>query len=298
MVCERAREPRRDDPVAVFERHRQIQLRQRRWSTFLGGSLFLALLAASLAVGKVSPDALLKGLPDIARYVGDTVPPVSWETLGRDLGRWYWGLGRWLILLGDTIVVAFLGTLFGFAGAFLLCFPASRNLSRSATGYFIARRLLEVARTVPQLVYALIFVCAFGLGPFAGMLAVAVHSAGAMGKLFADVNENSDHGPCDGVAAAGGSWAQIIRYAVVPQVSPNFASYTLLRFEINVREASVLGLVGAGGIGEELYLAVRQFEYTDISAIILLIIATVAVIDLACEQLRHRLIGHDTLRMA
>ncbi len=289
---------RRPDPVALFEQHRQAQLRQRRRVTARGAGVFLALLVLSLFVGKVSPQALIDGLPDIARYVGDTVPPLAWETLGRDLGRWYWGLGRWLTLLGDTVVVAFLGTLFGFLGAFLLCFPASRNLNRSTGGYFIARRMLEVARTVPQLVYALIFVYAFGLGPFAGMLAITVHSAGALGKLFAEVNENVDHGPGEGVAAAGGSWAQVIRYAVVPQVSPNFASYTLLRFEINVREASVLGLVGAGGIGEELYLAVRQFEYTDISAIILLIIATVAVIDLLCEQLRHRLIGPDALHLA
>lgn len=292
------RDSPRSDPVALFENHRQAKLREQRRSTLLGAGVFLALLVASLIVGKVSPEALVDGLPDIARYVGDTIPSVAWETAGRDLGRWYWGLGRWLILLGDTIIVAFLGTLFGFAGAFLLCFPASRNLNRSATGYFAARRVLEVARTVPTLVYALLFVFAFGLGPLAGMLALMVHSAGALGKLFAEVNENIDLGPCEGVAAAGGTWAQIIRYAVVPQVSPNFASYALLRFEINVRESAVLGLVGAGGIGQELYLAVRQFEYTDISAIILLIIATVSLIDLICEQLRHRLIGADTLRMA
>lgn len=155
-----------------------------------------------------------------------------------------------------------------------------------------------MARTVPDLVYALIFVYAFGLGPLAGALAIAVHSAGALGKLFAEVNEGIDRGPGHGVIAAGGNWPQVIRYAVVPQVMPNFLSYTLLRFEINVREASVLGIVGAGGIGQELYLAVRQFEYQDISAIVLLIVATVAIIDLTCEQIRHRLIGAETLRTA
>jgi phosphonate transport system permease protein len=137
-----------------------------------------------------------------------------------------------------------------------------------------------------------------GLGPLAGVLAIAVHSAGSLGKLFAEVNESIDRGPGDGVVAAGGNWPQVIRYAVVPQVMPNFLSYTLLRFEINVREASVLGIVGAGGIGQELYLAVRQFEYQDISAIVLLIVATVAIIDLVCEQIRHRLIGAETLMAA
>ncbi len=286
------------DPVALFEHRRRAQFGPRNRAVATGLALFLTVLIASIVVGKVSPTALVDGLPDIVRYIDGTLPPLAWNDLGGGLRSWYWGLGTWLILLGDTILVAFLGTLFGFAGGFLLCFPAAQNLRRAAWSYFLARRVLEVARTVPNLVYALIFVYAFGLGPFAGMLAIAVHSAGALGKLFAEANENIDPGPADGVAASGGNWPQIIRFAVVPQVLPNFLSYTLLRFEINVRESAVLGIVGAGGIGQELYLAVRQFEYHDISAIVLLIVLTVSVIDLACEQVRHRLIGRDALRVA
>jgi phosphonate transport system permease protein len=146
---------------------------------------------------------------------------------------------------------------------------------------------------VPELVYALIFVFAFGLGALPGMLAIAVHSAGALGKLFAEINENVDIRSVEGVQSAGASWWQTMRYAVSPQVMPNFVSYALLRFEINVRSAAVLGFVGAGGIGEELLLAVRQFIYPEISAIVLLIVATVATIDIVCERLRSGLMGSE-----
>jgi phosphonate transport system permease protein len=175
----------------------------------------------------------------------------------------------------------------------LLGFPASRNLARHPALYCISRRLTEIARAVPELVYAMIFVFAFGLGPFPGVLAIAIHSLGALGKLFAEVNENVDAPPIEGVYAAGANWYQVMRYAVVPQVLPGYLSYTLLRFEINVRAASVVGFVGAGGIGQELLFVIRQFVYTDISAIVLLIILTVALIDMTCEKLRHRLIGAE-----
>jgi phosphonate transport system permease protein len=187
--------------------------------------------------------------------------------------------------------MAFMGTVLGALAGAALSFPASRTLVRSRAAYVIARRGLEIARTVPELVYALIFVYAFGLGPLPGVLAIAVHSAGALGKLFAEANENADLGPLEGLQAAGATWTIGVRYAIVPQVLPAFLSYALLRFEINVRSSAVLGFVGAGGIGQELYTVIRQFLYVDISAIVLLLIATVVVIDLACERLRHRVIG-------
>ncbi len=117
-----------------------------------------------------------------------------------------------------------------------------------------------------------------------------IHTAGALGKLFAEVVENIDMKPVEGIVASGGTRWQSIRYGVVPQVLPNFASYALLRFEINVRGASVMGFVGAGGIGQDLITAIRKFYYSDVSAILILIIATVMVIDLLTEQLRHRLV--------
>jgi phosphonate transport system permease protein len=153
------------------------------------------------------------------------------------------------------------------------------------------RRTLELCRTVPERVFALIFVYALGLGSLAGVLAIAVHSMGALGKLFAEINENVAPEPGESVQAAGGNWLQVMRYGLIPQVLPAFASYTLLRFEINVRASSILGFVGAGGIGQELYSVIRQFIYVDISALVLLLIVSVALIDMTCEHLRRRLLG-------
>src|SRR5437868_2637230 len=142
-------------------------------------------------------------------------------------------------------------------------------------------------------VFALIFVIAFGLGPMAGVFALAIHSAGALGKQFAEIVENIDMKPLEGIRASGGNWFATMRFAVLPQVTAGFAGYSLLRFEINVREASVMGFVGAGGIGQELVVAIRKFYYSDVSAILLLIIATVFLIDIGTGWMRGRLFGKE-----
>jgi phosphonate transport system permease protein len=116
---------------------------------------------------------------------------------------------------------------------------------------------------------------------------------GALGKQFSEVVENADMKPFEGVTAAGSTWAEAVRFAILPQVLSNFASYGLLRFEINVRESAILGMVGAGGIGQELLVAVRRFYYSDVSAIVLMIIVTVAIIDMITGVVRHRLIGRE-----
>ncbi len=269
--------------------------RSRRWRSAVFALLFLLAVAGSCHVGEVSVPQFIDGLPGLFNYVRETIPPLHWHTMPADLKSWYWGLGKWISLLWDTLLMAFLGTLIGSVGAFLICFPASRNLMGNYPVYFLCRRLMELARGVPDLVYALVFVFSFGLGPLPGVLAMAIHSVGALGKLFSEVNENINPMPIEGVKAAGGNWLQIIRYAVVPQVLPNFISYTLLRFEINVRAASVIGFVGAGGIGQELMFVIRQFIYVDISAIVILIIAAVILIDVGCESLRHRIIVGQAL---
>lgn len=288
----------REERLTSFEnRYRQQQLTRRNW-TLLYGGLFLAALGGSVAVSDFSLPGLIKGLPMAWNYIAGTLPRLTLENLWGDLAEWYWGLRFWTRLLVETILMGFVGTVLGGILALALCFPASRNLVDRSGIYFAARRTLEFCRTVPELVFALIFVFAFGLGPFAGVLAIAVHTAGSLGKLFAEVNENVDPRPIEGVRAAGGNWLMIMRLGVVPQALPNYASYLLLRFEINVRGASALGLVGAGGIGEDLYVAIRQFEYTDISAIMLLLILTTSVIDITCESIRHRLIGHNLTQSA
>ena len=137
----------------------------------------------------------------------------------------------------------------------------------------------------------MIFVVAFGLGAMPGVLAIAIHTTGALGKLFAEVVENIDMKPVEGVIAAGGNFRQIVRFGVVPQVLANFTSYALLRFEINARSATVIGFVGAGGIGQDLLEAIRKFYYSDVSAILLMIIGMVMIIDMTTERVRHALIG-------
>ncbi|MFN6955326.1 MAG: PhnE/PtxC family ABC transporter permease, partial [Acetobacteraceae bacterium] len=156
-------------------------------------------------MGEVSLARLLRGLPLAADYIGRTIPTLRAESLDADLAAWMWGFGDWAVLLGDTLLIAYVGTVLGAAAALLLSFPAASTL---APGWVVGpvRRLLEFMRTVPTLVLALVFVYAFGLGPFAGALAIAVHSAGALGKLFAEEHENVSLGPVEAVRAAGGSW--------------------------------------------------------------------------------------------
>jgi phosphonate transport system permease protein len=265
--------------------------RERRRASMIFAAVFLLALAGSIHVGEVSVSEFVHGMPGFFNYFSETVPELRPGHLAEDLADWYWGIGKWLRYLWDTVLIAFLGTLFGFIGAFVLCFPASRNLNDHYWTYFLCRRATEFGRSVPELVFALIFVFSFGIGPLPGVLAIALHSGGALGKLFSEINENLHPGSLDGVTASGGSWFQTIRYAVLPQVLPNFMSYTLLRLEINVRAASVVGFVGAGGIGQELMMVIRQFFYKDISAIVLMIIVTVSLIDIFCEKIRHRVIG-------
>ncbi|MEP5212673.1 phosphonate ABC transporter, permease protein PhnE [Sulfitobacter pontiacus] len=184
-----------------------------------------------------------------------------------------------------------MATVFGVFGGFLLSFLAARNLAPNRAVLWITRRYLEIARTVPDLVWALIFVFCFSVGPMAGVLAISLHSCSALGKLYSEVNENIDMRPLEGVKAAGGTWFDQIRYGAMPQVLPNIISYTLLRFEINVRSSSIIGYVGAGGLGQEFRTAMSFQEYTDLSALFLIILVTVIVIDFGSEKIRHKVIG-------
>ena len=192
------------------------------------------------------------------------------------------------------MLIAYVATLTGIIGAFAAAAPASRNLMRRAWVRFAVRRSLEFCRTVPDIVFALIFVAAFGLGALPGVLAIAIHTTGALGKLFTEVVENIDMAPVEGVASTGASWLSQVRFAVTPQVLSNLVSYALLRFEVNVRGATVIGFVGAGGIGQDLIVAIRKFYYSDVSAMLLMIIATVMAIDMLSARLRHRLLAMES----
>jgi phosphonate transport system permease protein len=267
------------------------EVARRRRATWVGLAALVALFCIAGPLAEVKPRVFFHQLGGFVDYLRRIAPDISAANPVQDVREWYWGLGRWLELLGQTLLIAYLGSLLGALGGFALCFPASANLTPAPWMRFAARRVAEFCRTVPDMVFALLFVVAFGIGPMAGVLALAVHSTGRLCKLFAEVVENIDMKPVDGILAAGGSWRQMVRYAVLPQAGPNFASYAMLSFDINVRAASIMGFVGAGGIGEQLMVAIRQFYYTDVSAILLLIIAPVMLIDFASERLRRKLAG-------
>lgn len=233
------------------------------------------------------------GLPRLGEYIVKTLPDLNWATLGSDIAEWFARWRIWARLLVETVLIAFMATVLGVIGGFLLSFPAARNLAPNRWVFWISRRYLEIARTVPELVFALIFVFCFGIGPMAGVLAIGLHTVGALGKLYSEVNENIDMRPLDGVKATGGSWFDQMRYGAVPQILPNIISYTLLRFEINVRASSIIGYVGAGGLGQEFRTAMSYQIYTDLSALFVIILVTVMVIDYGSEKLRHRVIGME-----
>lgn len=269
------------------------------WRRRQGYAVLLALIGLCILagiVGEVDFAKLFSNIRNFTNYFYNILPILRIETLFSDTKEWMWGINRWGSLLLDTLLIAYLGTILGAIGGFLLCFIASANLISNPVIRFAARRFLEFCRTVPELVFALIFVIAFGLGPMPGVLAIAIHTTGALGKLFAEVIENIDMKPVDGVVACGASWPEMVRHAVLPQVLPGFVSYGLLRFEINVRGAAVMGFVGAGGIGQDLLEAIRKFYYSDVSAILLLIVLTVFTIDIITERLRHSLIGREMRR--
>lgn len=272
------------------------QRRERRMQWVIGICVLALLIGVSAVLGEVDLVHLWKRLPRFASYFGRMVPEIAWATLWVDLARWYWNVSVWLAALWQTILIAIYATLLGVVFGYVASFFAARNLSPGSKSIFISRRIMETARTVPELVFAVLFVYSFGLGPLAGVLAIGLHSMGALGKLFADVAENTDLEQVKGVRSTGASWAQTMVFGATPQVLPDYLSYALLRFEINVRAASILGFVGAGGIGQELYTAVKSFHHTDISAIALMLLVAVIAIDSFCSWLRGRIIGRDNLR--
>ena len=280
--------------VLVADYQREIGRRRRQ------SLLVLAVLAVLIVVagrfGEVDLKNLIDNISNFTSYFGRILPKLSVAHFGADVADWYWNLTGWLKLLLDTVLIAYLGTLIGAVGAFAMAFLAATNLAPSGALRWSIKRAFEFCRTVPNLVFALMFVSAFGLGPLAGILAIAIHSFGTLGKLFTEALENIDMRPVEGVRSTGSRFIEAMRFGALPQVMSTFASYTLLRFEINVREGSVVGMVGAGGIGQDLFVAIRKFYYTDVSAILLMIIVCVAVIDLVTERIRHRLSGQDTGR--
>jgi len=278
--------------AVLNDTYRKAIARKRLRVTLATAVLFAALVVAAIGA-EVNLRTFFTYFGNFLSYFDRIFTLEDGRRVWTNFGEWFWGLHKWLWMLGETVLISYVGTLMGAVLAFALNFFAAKNTSPAPWLRFVVRRLLEFARTVPGIVFALIFVIAFGLGPMAGVLAIAIHSTGALGKLFSEIVENADMKPVEGVRSTGASWTSCMRFAVLPQVAAGYASYALLRFEINVREASVMGFVGAGGIGQELVVAIRKFYYSDVSAILVTIIATVFIIDIGTGWMRSRLFGKD-----
>jgi phosphonate transport system permease protein len=194
----------------------------------------------------------------------------------------------------QTLFLALMSTTLGTIGAIFVSFLAARNLMSTnpitLTFYVITRTILNVVRSIEPLIIAIIFVVIVGLGPFAGVIAITLHTIAALGKLYSEVIEGIDPGPLEAIRATGGNWLQMVRYAVIPQIVPPFASFTLFRWEINVRTSTIIGFVGGGGIGFYLYQWIIKGDYRAVGSSFIAIVVIVIVLDFLSARLRARLV--------
>ncbi len=255
-------------------------VRARRAALWLG---FMALFVWCLVDFDVTPERIWTGLGRLGRVISFMFPPHIWET------RKEWS--EILYALGETLSMAFLGTALGAVVAFPLAFLGAKTVNRIAALRFTARRGFDAIRAFETLILALIFIRAFGLGPLAGILAIAVSEVGTFAKLWSEALENTSRRPVEGVVASGGSRLQAIRFGIMPQVSPVYLSIILYNFESNVRSGTILGIVGAGGIGFLLSDRIAAYRWDEAWSIIFLIVGMVYVIDWLSGRVRAKLIG-------
>jgi phosphonate transport system permease protein len=268
---------RAEHPLA-FRAPRAVRL--RRLALWVG---FVLLFGWCLYDFNFSPLRIWEGLGRLGRVLSFMFPPHLWT-------RWV-EFSEILKGLGETLSMAFLGTLLGAVIALPLCFLGAKNINRLPFLRFSVRRGFDIIRAFETLILALIFIRAFGLGPLAGVLAIAVGEIGVLAKLYAEAIENTSNKSVEGVVAAGGSRTQSIRFAVLPQVMPVLLSITLYNFESNVRSGTILGIVGAGGIGFLLADRIGAYRWDEAWSIIFLIIAMVYLIDWLSGLIRARFIG-------
>lgn len=232
-----------------------------------------------------SPVRILEGLSRFGTVLSFMFPPYFWDT---------WQDWREVLTgLGETVAMAFMGTLLGAIVAFPLAFLGAKNIMPLSWLRLSARRGFDALRAVEQIILALIFIRAFGLGPLAGILAIAVSEIGTFSKLFSEAIENTSKKPVDGVKASGGGNLQAIRFAILPQALPVILSIILYNFESNTRSGTILGIVGAGGIGFLLADRINAYRWPEAWTIIFLIILTVYLIDGFSGFLRKRIIGQQ-----
>lgn len=261
-----------------------LPVRLRRYAL---AALFVALFAWCFYDFGITPARIWTGLGRLGTVFGFMFPPHVWETWEE--------FSEILNGLGETLAIAFLGTLLGAIFAFPLSFLGAKNINRLNFLRLGVRRGFDLIRAFETLILALIFIRAFGLGPLPGILAIAVSEIGTFAKLFSEAIENTSAKPIDGVKASGGSRLQQIRFGVAPQVNPVILSILLYNFESNVRSGTILGIVGAGGIGFLLSDRISAYKWNEAWSIIFLIIAMVYVIDWLSGRIRSQLIGKTDL---
>lgn len=221
-----------------------------------------------------------KGLEQLGIFLSLMIPPSP----GTQLPLYLNGIA-------ETLAIAFLGTLLAAIIAFPLGFLAARNVLPNYVARFFVRRSMDTIRSVDTLIWALVWINVVGLGPFAGILAIACSDIGTFGKLFSEAIENVDKRPEEGVTASGGSILERIRYGLMPESLPVIASQVLYYFESNTRSATIVGIVGAGGIGQYLTENIRILEWDKVAFLVIMILITVAIIDVISSRLRFAIIG-------
>ena len=295
--------------------HYQQQVRTRRFYTIISIVIFLIVLGASLDFANSANsgkfferlpylfDFLRTFVPDspleIFRAMFDLPSPYADGSIKYDYTSdrvWLtdsFYIPNFFYQLAITLNVAIVSTIIGASGAFLLCFFATTNLIGSRAVRWLVRRIMEVLRAFPEIVIAGLLTAVLSIGPIAAIIAVSIHTIGALGKLFFEVVENADMKPDEGLRAAGANWLERVRFAILPQVLPNFVSYTLLRTEINVRASTIIGAVGGGGIGEVFRLSIGRDHAAKTYAIIILLLVTIIAVDQFSGWLRRRLVGNQ-----
>ncbi|MFM7330552.1 MAG: phosphonate ABC transporter, permease protein PhnE [Brachymonas sp.] len=247
------------------------------WGWYLGWAALLLLLAASWNGADMRPLELLRDSGNMAKYASEFFPPnfADWKMYVREMVI--------------TLQIAVWGTALAVVSAIPLGLLASSNIAPWWINQPV-RRVLDAFRAINEMVFAMLFVVAVGLGPFAGVLALWIHTTGTLAKLFSEAVESIDPQPVEGIRSTGASALHEIVYGVIPQVMPLWISYALYRFEANVRSASVVGMVGAGGIGVVLWEIIRGFRYDETAAVMIIIIVTVSLIDLLSARIRKLLV--------
>ena len=247
---------------------------KRSLTWYLSWGFILMLLAASWQGADMRPVELFRDSSNMATYAADFFPP---------------NFRQWRLYV-DEMVVTLQIALWGTALAVITAVPMALLASSNIVPWWVyqpVRRLMDACRAINEMVFAMLFVVAVGLGPFAGVLALWIHTSGILAKLFSEAVEAIDPQPVEGIRSTGASALHEIVYGVIPQVIPLWISFTLYRFESNIRSASVVGMVGVGGIGVVLWEIIRGFQYAETCAVMLIIIATVSVIDLVSARIRH-----------